>query len=111
MKIKEIEWGAKLADGTRVIENPQIIEVMTIKKKFVDQIRDLNLKVGEKFPEKESIKILGECGQEIIFHIAGNVNLLKATRVDVIQWTIEDWGFTIDEANEFCNQIPQLFSN
>lgn len=112
-----------LVGEKRIIEDASLIKVQVIKKKYVDQIKEINVKVSDSFTDLEMI-ILGRCDQWIIFTDKTKA-LQKMSRVDFIQYSIEEDPRTrdvgdrerrkvskplADAIGKMLNKIPQLFA-
>lgn len=107
----------------KIVENASLIRVQVIKKKHVDQIKQLNLTHDDSFTDLEMI-ILGRCDQWIIFSDQTKA-LKKMSRVDFIEYSIEEDSrikdvegserrragrALADEIGKMLNTIPQLFA-
>lgn len=95
--------------GRHYLTKPQpVINVSTIKKKYVDQIRDVNIRHGEKFFERQII-ILGVVNYQIVF--AENGRLYKIHQNDYVKILFEEIDITMEKAWQNIRQIPQLFAD
>lgn len=114
-----------LIENKSIIENPSLIKVVSIKKKYLDQIKEVDLTWDDKFLDLKMI-ILGRCDQWIIYTDESK-QLKKMARVDFVQFYVEeatserqalgrqelravqkDYTKT---ANEVVNKIPVLFAD
>lgn len=106
-----------------IIDDASMIRVQVIKKKYLDQIKELNLTHDDSFINLEMI-ILGYCDPWIIFSDQTKA-LMKMSRSDFIQYSLQEdpvfEGITedsekrklrrsrIDEIGRSLDLIPRLF--
>lgn len=104
--------------GLTLITNPELIKVMVIKPKFIDQIEDLNLKQGETFFNR-NIKYLGKVvggflgGGTILFIEEGKDFLQRINFSFFAKLWNEEKGKESyrTEFNSAFKAIPQIFIN
>lgn len=106
----ELTRSKTFARRSAIIENPEVIKIMTIKPRIVEEMGFFN-------PPKDAaiddvyFDVLGQYGNWLIIKTASN-DLKKLGRADFISWLLASHSeMTIAMANDFVRaKVPQLFS-
>jgi len=97
-----------LIKGLPVLDQPELIRVLTIKKKHVDEMSYYNNRMNGEFSKMDK-KFLGRYGQTIIFAAVEEGRLYKMEVIDFIRACREE-EIPAAKANEMAYSLPELFT-
>jgi hypothetical protein len=94
--------------NTAVIQNPEIIQVATIRGRHVDEMGFFKPRHDNPL-RNQTYDFLGQYGEYLIV-LTADRDFKKYARADWVARLMSEEGHTVKTAHELCELIPQLFS-